>query len=222
MKKLLNTINYIFAIVLIISFAIMLIAVAYTFIDLYKTSSFDMSSKDYVENFFKSFNWCKSIIGSVFVLFSVFYAFQTFKVHYKNQLFNNNVAPREKIINEKLNQIKGENKILHNFIGHNGREIIKKIIYEEENNSINNNARLKHYFDIYVQNEIKKFECSGYFGDNCKGDCSTCENKNAKITYSTNSFEHFQLISFELFCISFEYSDFESDIKTLYDANLPK
>jgi len=222
MKKVLNTMNYFFAIALIFSFLIMVIAIVYTFIDLYDNYYFDISSKDYIDVFFNAFSWCKSIISNVFILVSVFYAFQTYKIHFENELFNNYISPKAKIINEKLNEIKEKNKKLHDFVARNGREIITMIIYNETNNSIGNKSRLEYYFNKYVKKEIKYFECSEHYRNNCKGNCSTCENKDKVVHYHINSFEHFKLIAFELFCISFEYSDFDTDIKNIYEINCSK
>jgi hypothetical protein len=220
MKKLLKIINWMFAIALIISFTTMLIAIIYTFVDLSRYP-FNISSKNHIEYFIKSFDWCKDIIGSVFVVLSVFYAFQTFKIHNENRLFNNYIAPRGEKINTNLKKIETQNKQLYNFISRNHGEIIKKIICKEEdnNNTINNKEKLIFYFDKYAKKQINKFEHSGYYGNECKGNCSICPNFNKKPTYNTNQFERFRLFAFDLFCISVEYSDFEKDMKEIYEKN---
>jgi len=219
MKKILKKINWALAIILIICCAVMLIAVVYTFIDLSKYS-FDISSKNYIENFIKSFDWCKDIISSVFVVLSVFCAFQTFKVHNENRLFNNYIAPRGEKINANLKTIETKNKQLYNFVSRNHREIIKNIIREEEDNTINNKEKLIIYFNTYIKKQISKIEHSGHYGKNCSGNCSTCSNCQNKPTYSTNQFENFKLFAFDLFCVSVEYSNFERDIKEIYEKTL--
>ena len=217
MKKTLRLLNYLFAILLIISSLLLIIVISYTFIDLNKNTSFDIYSKDSIEYFFSSFYWCKSIVGNVFIMFSVFYAFQTFKIHYENKLFNNYLTPKEKSLNEELYRIKPNNTKLYNFIVRNGREIMRTIISKENNNRIENKARLEYYFNEFVKKEIDNFECSGHYGRNCLGDCTTCTRKR-KIKNSTNSFDQFYLIAFDLFCTSFEYSDFEEDIRSIYEG----
>jgi hypothetical protein len=222
MKIILKTINRAFVFILIVSSLIMTTAIICTFIDLYNNSSLVCLSKGSVEYFLQSFAWCKSIIGSVFAMFTVFYAFQTFKVHNENRLFNNYIAPKGEKINKNLKTIETKNRQLHNFISRNHREIIKKIICEEEDNncSINNRGKLIVYFDKYITKQIDKFEHSGYYGINCKGNCSTCTNCNTEPMYSTSQFENFKLFAFDLFCISVEYSNFEEDIKEIYKKNI--
>ncbi|MCL2042173.1 MAG: hypothetical protein FWG84_09100 [Bacteroidales bacterium] len=221
MKKLLKIIDYIFATILIVGFGVMLTALVYTFIDLNKNSYLTTPSKDSIDFFLKSFDWCKSIIGSVFIMFSVFYAFQTFKIHYKNQLFNNNVVPREKNINDKLSRIKETNKMLHSFINRKGREIITMIVYDEENNHINDKRRLKHYFNKYLKDEIKDFEHSRNYGNKCCSDCVNCEHRGSPINNTGLSFDDFKLFAFELFCVSLAYpTNFETDIEEMYKGSL--
>ncbi len=222
MKKLLKKIvNGVFIIILAFSFVIMLITVVYTLVDLSKNSYFDMSSKDNIEVFLKSFAWCSPIIAPVFVMFTVFYTFQTFKINNENKLFNNYIVPKEKDLNEKLKEISSCNKKIHHFISRNGREIMTKII-RKENASINNEERMKYYFNRYIRNEIKIFEHSGHFGSKCQNNCLTCINKNTSIAYNANSFKHFKLIAFDLFCVSFEYSNFDTDIKKEYEDSCRK
>jgi hypothetical protein len=220
MKKILNIIDTVFILILITSISTMIIVIIYTFIDLHNNSFLICPSKDSIMYFFKSFAWCKSILGSVFALFTLFYTFQTFKIHNENKLFNSYIAPKGEKIHRNLNKIKTKNKQLYSFISTNHREIIKKIIFTEE--TVNNKKKLRKYFDKYVKNEIKKIEHSGYFGINCNGNCSTCTNKGKTITYNTNQFDNFRLFAFDLFCISIEYSDFEEDIKEIYEQNTLK
>jgi len=219
MKKTIEIINYVFTITFVICFLMMIIAIAYTFIDLYQNSYFDMSSKDSIKRFFESFNWCKPIISSVFVMLSMFYAFQTFKIHNENKLFNNYITPKEKILNDKLIQIKEINKKLHDFIISQGRNIMIMIICKESNNNIKSKGRLEHYFNKYFKSNVRDFEHSGHFGRSCRGDCNSCGN-DKNVTYRGNSFKHLKLIAFDLFCISFEYLDFESDLEKIYNDGL--
>ena len=201
----------------------MFISIVYTLIDLYRTTYFDFRSKDSIDFFLESFNW--SIISSVFVMFSVYYALQTFKIGYESNLFNSFIAPREKIIDKKLNKIMLTNKQLHNFVEHNSWEIMTKIIFKEKNNhGISNKRRLKIYFDKYIKDEIINFEHSEFYGSNCKGDCSVCSYDGKKVTPRKRgkSFDTFKLICFELFCVSPDYSDYETDLKSLYEINCPE
>jgi hypothetical protein len=221
MKNILGIINYLFAVLLTISCLLLTVVIIYTFLDLSKNTYFDISSRDSIENFISSFNWCKSIISSVFIMFSVFYVFQTFRVHYENKLFNNYILPKEKSLNEKLQIIKLNNIELYNFAIRNGREIMRIIISKEKNNRIENKPRLEYYYNKFVKNEIDDFECSGHYGRKCLGNCITC-NQTRKTKNSTNSFDQFNLIAFDLFCISFEYSDFEKDIKSIYEESRRK
>lgn len=217
MKRTLRLFNCLFKFLVVLSLLLMIIVIVYTFIDLYYTSDFDISSKDSIDRFIGSFNWCKTIIGNALVMFSTFYVFQTFKVHYENKLLNNYVTPKERSLKENLDRIKSSNTMMYNFIVRNSMEIMKNIINTEDNNRIISKNRLEHYFKKFVKKEVKNFECSRYYGEKCKGICRTCNmDKNPNI--QINSFDQFNMFAFDLFCISFNYSDFDNDIKSIYEA----
>lgn len=220
MKEILRAINYLFAAVLITSFLLMVLAVLYTFIDLSKNTRFDVSSKDSIELFFNSFEWCKSIIGSTFLMFSVFYAFQSLNVNQENRLFNNYIIPKEKNILSVINEFNDKHKMLYQFCIQNSREIMRTIISKEKTNRIENKNRLIYYFNKFVKKDITKFECSGFYGQDCCGDCSVCE-KDKVFNHSLDYADNFKKVAFDLFCISLEYSDWEKDIEELYKQSIP-
>lgn len=220
MSNIIRKLDYLFIAFFIISFILLIVVISYTIIDLSLNTYFDFSSRASIENFISAFNWCKSIIGTSFVMFSVFYVFQTFKVHNENKLFNIYLIPKEKNLYDNLNIIKSKNLKIYNFAIRYGKEIMRKIINTEPNNKIENKYVLEIYFNKHIKNHIEDFQCSTLYGTNCHGVCKDC-NQIKKYPSTSTSYDQFKTIAFDLFCIDLEYSEFENDLEEIYKKNIP-
>lgn len=222
MSYTLRLFNYLFIVVLLLSCLLALIVILYTLLDLSYNSYFDLSSKESIDRFISSFSWGKLIIGNSIVMFSAYYLFQSYKVQYEDKLYNNYIVHKEKSLNEKLLHIKLSNKKMHDFLIKNSREIMWNIISTENNNRVGNKKKLEYYFNRFIKREIRNFECSQYYGKDCIIDCTNCPYRNKKLTNSHSSFSSFKLFSFDLFCVSYLYTEFEEDIRIIYQANIHK
>jgi hypothetical protein len=86
--------------------------------------------------------------------------------------------------------------------------------------------QLKPYFEKYIKNNINGFEKCEYNYKNCNKKICTeprCE-KDTPIYYGkrSHSLESFKAIAYELFCVSYIYSDFWNDIDELYKGSINK
>jgi len=234
-----NVFDYSFVVISIFSLLFLVLLIVLTFIDLYRLYGFSMElSKEGVIRFLVAFNWCIDYIVACFMIFPIYGALGTYRIHKankekndKNDFSNNTLKPLFDKFNSNLFTIQEDN-IYHNKrmfqeITSLGEQIIEEIMEDRER--IQSKKRLQFFFNKYIQQYVSVFEECGYWcKDYCKGTnvCSgpKCE-KNPILSYNikdSHSFDSFQKIARELFCISTKYDDFEKHIKEIYMENVDK
>ncbi|HMM01681.1 MULTISPECIES: hypothetical protein [unclassified Dysgonomonas] len=201
------------------------------FINKHHSEDFDLH-KDSIISFLDFFNPCLTCAGVWLAMYSVYYALNTFKVHDKNRKINEEdriLKPFMEKFFIQLDKIKDDkdnyNLKMYSMLNFYGKMVIRHIVSKEKENEIKSKEQLQCYFNKYIKKYIPAFEYCGYYGHKCRK--IICMGKDCKekdriiITYfdpqkPAHSFDEFEKIAYDLFCISFEYTDFEKDIKELY------
>jgi hypothetical protein len=189
-------------------------------------------SKEGVETFVTAFTWCQDYLKACFLIFPIYVALSTYRIHEANHFRNNILKPQIEKLNSNLITIKDgdtniKNKRMFKQITSLGGQIIEDIIRTESKGTIQSKKSLQFYFNKYVQQYISIFEECGYWCHNCNG-IAVCSGekcrKNSTVPYNNTKLSHslpsFQQIARELFCISPSYSDFETDIEEMYKESI--
>ena len=210
---------------LLLSSCLAVIVIITTIVDLAINYSFHSTKEGFI-TLLDAFNW--EYISPFFVILSAYIALSTYRTHEKNMIYNNIVRPKVEVLDFKLNQIKEQNLQIYTHFIYQGKQIVSDIIFNEKERCINSKERLNHYFINYITKEqITNFEKCGFHYDGCKikstciGELSCREN--ITVTYhgkTSHSLFLFKIIAYELFCVSYTYTDFERDIEKLYTDNI--
>ena len=221
-RRLNNRLSVIFICAFILSFLFMIYVIVLTLIEL---SIYSINfSKVGIINFLNAFDWCKAYIGVCFGLYSIYYVFGTYRVYDENKIYSNIVKPHIEEFFIRLHLIKKQNLKMFDHFNHCGKQIITDIIVNEKEHYIQSEQKLQFYFNKYIKDYVSIFEKCEYNANQCKKEiCTDLQCKNANPTYyghCPHSLKSFNAIAYELFCISYTYRDFWTDIEKLYKENI--
>jgi len=229
-----KTLNFAFSSITLVSLFFLTLFVVISLSGLYKKHGFSIDFTEAgVTSFFATFTWCKDYMKACFIVFPIYFALSTYRVYEANKensekkdFLNNVINPRIEELNNRLIVIESKNKRMFAQITSLEREIIEDIMRKEEK-GVNSKKKLKKYFDKHIQEHLSIFEECEYHKCCCKRE-EPCSGKKCLIgpaipprnDKASHSLESFKEIAHKLFCISSKYSNFDDDIKSIYDEGV--